>query len=105
MKNMEERHQFTEDFYILYLNGSASELEVNIPRAEAGKIEKKLRSQKNETKDDEIKLDENMNETLGETLLSGSDLPDDLLDEIEKNIMTNTSDTFARFSLTSHYLK
>lgn len=75
--NPEERLQMAQKIFDTYLNGSDSELEVNISSDFCKKVK---------------------------TLISTGNVDGNLLNDVERQIIANVSDTFSRFIFTSAYL-
>jgi hypothetical protein len=75
---MENRSESCGRIILLYLNGSDSELEVNVKQHDIVTLKKKV----------EIK-----------------EYPNDLFDDIERTLVENMQDTFARFLSSLDYLR
>lgn len=78
LKTTEEREQFVNNFYTIFLNGTQSELEINVKGEECEIVKEKI---------------------------TKKEIDEHTLDEIEKAIKTNISDTFQRFRHTGEYYK
>lgn len=78
LKTQEEQLSFLNNFYLVFLSGSQSELEINIKGEEIDNVRVKI---------------------------SQKDVNEKTLDGVEKAIKTNISDTFQRFRHTGEYYK